>query len=138
LADSSKVPAIAGLAVGAGMITLFSIFFVPAITNPDVQTLVSYEPTQCSTAPWINDWNKLHPEQNFHTLAQDEQYQVIKDYYKEVGIAVFDVMYRWSNSPECLACGCSAGYIIDFQVNDSDVDKLRGNILRGTVQIDGM
>jgi hypothetical protein len=133
-----SVPAIVGIAVGVSMIILFSVFFVPAITKPEVEkTWVSYEPTQCSTAPWTNNWNKSHPRQNFLALAEEEQYQIIKDYYREIGITVYEVKYRMSISPNCLACGCSAGYIIDFQVNDSDADKLRENILKTTVQIDG-
>lgn len=117
------------------MIILFGIFFVPAI-NPDPEkTWISYEPTQCSTAPWINNWNQLHSEQNFRTLTQVGQYQVIKEYYDEIGIPVFDVKYRISSSPNCEACSCSAGYVIDFQVNDTDVDKLRESILKATIQI---
>ena len=131
----TSVSAIAGIAAGTGIIILFGIFFVPTI-NPDPErTWISYEPTQCSTPPWINNWNQLHPEQNFRILAQDEQYRVIKEYYQEIRITVFDVKYRISSSPNCEACGCSTGYIIDFQVNDTDVNKLRENILKATVQI---
>lgn len=138
--DGASVPVIAGIAAGAGMVILFSAFFVPStLTNPEVEkTVVSYEPTQCSTPPWASYWNQLRPDDNFQLLAEEEQQRIIKDYYREkVGIMVFEVGYRWSESPSCLACGCSAGYIIDFQVNESDVSKLREDILKATVDTRG-
>lgn len=127
------------------IIIIFGIIFVPdaATTNDDSaaieRTWVSYEPTRCSTPPWISHWNRSNPNNNaFQLLAEEEQYKVIKDYYREqVGITVFDVLYRWSESPSCLACGCSVGYIIDFQVNDGgDAAKLREDILKTTVPIE--
>lgn len=132
-----SIPAIAGIAVGAALIILFAIFFTPAITNPDLQRAwISYEPTQCSSPPWISSWASLHQDQPFYKLAEEEQYQVIKNYYRDTGITVYDVKYRTSESPRCEACGCSAGYIIDFQVDDVDVNKLREDILKATVKID--
>lgn len=130
------MPAIVGIAAGAGIIVLFGVLFVSGITSVE-RTWVSYEPIQCSIPPWISDWNRSHPAQNFLELAEEEQYRIIKEYYREVGITVFDVKYRFSASPNCLACGCSAGYIIDFQVNENVAGKLRENILRATVQVDG-
>jgi hypothetical protein len=135
--NGTSIPAIAGIAAGVSMIILFSIFFVPALTNPGTRTWVSYEPTQCSTSPWMSYWNELHPDDDFRSLGEEHQYQVIKEYFRErAGINVFDVTYRISLSPNCLACGCSAGYIIDFQVNENDEDKLRQDILKATVRID--
>lgn len=130
------MPAIAGIAVGAGMIILFSVIFVPVI-DPDVRrTWISYEPIQCSTPPWISYWNETHPDDNFLLLAKEYQYQIIKEYFRErVGISLFDVTYRTSVSPNCMACGCSAGYIIDLNVNDIDAGRLRENILTTIVQI---
>jgi plastocyanin len=136
LAGSASVPAIVGIGVGAGMIILFSVFFVPVI-SPDVhRTWISYEPTQCSTPPWISYWNELHPDDDFRLLNKGGQYQIIKEYFRErVGISLFDVTYRTTLSPSCMACGCSAGYIIDLNVNDNDAGKLRENILKATVQV---
>ncbi|MEW6603183.1 MAG: hypothetical protein AB1351_00670 [Thermoproteota archaeon] len=136
------LPVIAGLAAGIGIVIIFGIIFVPEAATTDnsvaiERTWVSYEPTKCSTPPWISHWTRSNPNNAFQLLAEEEQYKIIKDYYREqVGITVFDVLYRWSQSPSCLACGCSVGYIIDFQVNDGDATKLREDILKTTVPIE--
>jgi hypothetical protein len=142
LAKGVSLPAITGIAAGVVMIILFLIFFVPEITNSNntQKMWVSYEPTQCTVPPWIGYWNELHPSNNddgFRSLDEESQYQIIREYFRErTSITVFDVLYRSSESPKCLACGCSAGYIIDFQVNNNDVDKLREHILKATVQFE--
>jgi len=97
------------------------------------KTWVEIDPIQCLGNPWELDWLKSHNDgyasypRDVHTEGLDDgETIVIKDYYKNQGITVFDAR---SGSPgretaQCEGCGCSAGYTLYLLVLESDFDKM--------------
>ncbi|MDD3190669.1 MAG: hypothetical protein PHI66_03185 [Candidatus Pacebacteria bacterium] len=95
------------------------------------KTWVQIDPVQCLGNPWEIDWTKSHDNDYYgypadiHTPElEQEEIQIIKNYYQKQGIAIADVRSEWTHEIVCTACNCPQGYMLYLLVSDSDVDKM--------------
>ncbi|MBN1275353.1 hypothetical protein JXA12_03605 [Candidatus Woesearchaeota archaeon] len=102
------------------------------LPNEDGKTWVQIDPVQCLGNPWEVDWIGSHDDDHsaypgdVHTSElEQEEVQIIKGYYQEQGVTIFDVRSEWTHEVVCEACSCPQGYTLYLLVSDSDVDKMR-------------
>ena len=95
------------------------------------KTWIEIDPTQCLSNPWEGDWIKSHDNnysgypRDVHTSElEQEEIQIIKNYYQKQGITIFDVKSEWTHEIVCEACSCPQGYTLYLLVSSSDVNKM--------------
>jgi len=90
-------------------------------------TWVEIDPIQCAGNPWEQDWLESHPD-DFTIFARpflDKEVDIIKNYYKKLGIVIFDVKaVFWEDVVVCESCSCPAGYTLYLLVSESDLNKM--------------
>lgn len=105
----------------------------PNINLPkeDGKTWVQIDPVQCLGNPWEVDWLRsydnnysAYPREIHTSELEQEEIQIIKNYYKKQGIIIFDVKSKWTHEIVCEACSCPKGNTLYLLVSDSDIDKM--------------
>ena len=85
---------------------------------------LSIMPVQCQGNPW--EQFERPPDKNVPNLTETQEAELVKDYYDEQGITIFEVKFI-QPSPEtavCLACNCPRGDTLQVLVAEGDVTKM--------------
>src|SRR3989344_2377089 len=88
------------------------------------KTWIVIDPTQCLSNHWEGYWIKSH-DNNYSVYPRDvhtseleqEEIQIIKNYYQKQGITIFDVKSEWTHEIVCEACSCPQGYTLYLLVS---------------------
>ena len=128
--------AVVGFLTAVILLAIYSQESSQPIQEPELtiqKTWVEIDPIQCLGNPWEQDWLKSHNNdyasypRNVHTEGLDDgETVVIKDYYRNQSITVFDVRSgSWGGETfQCEGCGCSAGYTLYLLVSELNVDEM--------------
>ena len=120
--------------VVAGIFVLWQFNSPIRLIPEDGKTWVNIKPIQCLSNAWERDWVKSHSDNILYPRKDvDAVDDIIRDYYQRQGIALFEIkrdsIRDENGKPQttvCLACSCSAGYVLYFLVADSDVELMTG------------
>ncbi len=103
----------------------------PFLYEENGKTWVQIDPIQCGCNPWELEWNGSDSDDNTYFPGgigapelDQQEIEIIKDYYQRQGVTVFDLKSRWTYDAVCLACSCPVGYTLYLLVSDSDVDRM--------------
>ena len=95
------------------------------------KTWVEIDPMQCLWNPWEKDWLKSHNDdyasypRDFHTEGFDGgEITIIKEYYKNQGIIVYDVKLELTHYSVCEACACPIGDTLYLLVSDNAIRQM--------------
>ena len=78
------------------------------------------DPAYCQKTPW-DEWMNSHPNHTF-ILSEPRQPQIIKSYFQELGITIFDM--KTTFLAVTVYIPCDAHYADFFLVSESDADKM--------------
>ena len=95
------------------------------------------DPIQCLWNPWEKDWQKKHdnnysvyPRDMYTPWLEKEEIEIIKNYYEQQGVKVFDIRAITFTEKEgyvngvCEACDCPQGYTLYLLISEKDVDTI--------------
>ena len=90
-----------------------------------IKTWVATDPIQCLGNPWEQAWLEEHGG-DYASYPGDrmEQFEIIRDYYSDIGIRIFRITTRNTYSVVCCACSCAAGYTLYLLVSEDDVPAM--------------
>jgi hypothetical protein len=54
----------------------------------------------------------------------EDTYPIIVDYYKRLGVDIYDITTRWNEGAVCEACVCPVGYTLFLFIGDEDVPAM--------------
>jgi len=101
------------------------------LPKEDGKIWVQIDPVQCLGNTWEVDWMKSH-DNNYSAYPRDvhtseleqEEIQIIKNYYQKQGVTIFEVKSERTHGTVCEACSCPQGYTLYLLVSDYDIDKM--------------
>ena len=105
-------------AIGAG-----ELFEVPAsLPEMDGMTWVQIDPVQCNENPWEQDLSGL----DNIPPGSDMEFELVKGYYGEHGVAVSEIKRATTHGLVCQACSCPAGHTLYLLIPDESVERMTG------------
>ncbi len=84
------------------------------------KTWMEFEPTQIWNKPWDFPW------QHYGLGMTSEEINVVKNYYQEKGIVIFDARAAsWGEVAICEALDCPAGYTLYLLISNTEIPALQ-------------
>jgi hypothetical protein len=106
---------------------LLSIFYLTIIflsCEPNQDKIsVFIDTTQCLSNEWDVTWLETH-EYDEYPSTEDGRLKIFTDYYKSVGVKMYDSYSKWIYNAVCAACICPTGERYYCTVIKSDVEFL--------------
>jgi len=131
---SQKIQYIILAIIGVLGITFFSsIYFTPKkekIIIDEKNTWINMDPIQCLGNPWEFDWLKKNNNQYSKypignpRKIENQEIKIIKEFYKNQNINIFDIKSTSLNVDTCSACSCPQGYKLYVSVSKEDAEKM--------------
>jgi hypothetical protein len=92
---------------------------------------IEINPIQCLGNPWEIDWIESH-NNNYSGYPRDprtpeleqEEVEIIKNYYKKQGIILLDIKSKQTYEDVCAACSCPQGYTLYLLIFEYDLNKM--------------
>ena len=106
------------VAVGIGIIIIGAVLLA-TIVNTEQKIWFEIDLTFCQKTPW-DEWMSSHP--NGTNLYSGIQPQLIKSYFQELGITIFDMKTTFVETT--IYMPCDSQYAVFFLVSESDADKM--------------
>ena len=120
--------------VVAGIFIVWQINSPIRLFSEDGRTWVGIKPIQCLSNAWERDWVKSYGDSSLYPRKDVDAIDgIIEGYYQRQGIALFEIkrdsIRDENGKPQttvCLACSCSAGYVLYLLIADFDVETMTG------------
>ncbi|MAH43270.1 hypothetical protein CL614_06180 [archaeon] len=105
---------------------------IPDLPKDDGKTWVEVDPIQCLGNPWEIDWLESH-NNNYSAYPIDvgtlpnletTEGEIIKNYYQNQGINIFNVISKSTYDTVCKACSCAKGYTLYLLISELDINKM--------------
>lgn len=93
--------------------------------NGEQFSWVAIDPIQCLGNPWEQDWLEKHDwDYTSYPWDADRQLAIIEDYYRRMGIGIYESRRYRTAVLVCCACSCANGYTVYLDVCSEDVPLL--------------